>query len=47
MPRKLNDFVNNDDIYGKLAAHDRDENSPIRCLEEMINEAESLRKCIN
>lgn len=44
LPRKKGDFENNDDIYDKLASHDRDNNTPLRSLEERSKEAAELRK---
>lgn len=43
LPRKPGDFARNDDVYEKLAKHDRDENmDPIRSVEEMTSEATLL-----
>ncbi|XP_050303135.1 nitrilase and fragile histidine triad fusion protein NitFhit [Anthonomus grandis grandis] len=45
LPRKENDFSNNDDIYLHLAKHDTaDESKLIRTLAEQIDEASVLRK---
>lgn len=45
LPRKEGDFANNDDIYLRLARHDKEANShPIRSREEQIEEAQLLRK---
>lgn len=44
LPRKSNDFENNDDIYEQLAKHDRDLNQKPRELSEMIAEAKFLKK---
>ncbi|XP_072391759.1 nitrilase and fragile histidine triad fusion protein NitFhit [Diabrotica undecimpunctata] len=44
LPRKLNDFKQNDDIYWELAKHDSEENvQSIRSIEEMSEEARKLR----
>lgn len=44
LPRKQGDFERNDDIYEKLAMHDKDSNpQPLRSLEEMSKEAAVLR----
>ncbi|KAL3265966.1 hypothetical protein HHI36_010154 [Cryptolaemus montrouzieri] len=44
LPRKLNDFDNNDDIYHKLASHDKNDDSmKNRDLSDMIEEAQLLR----
>lgn len=45
LPRKQGDFEQNDEIYERLAMHDRDSNpQPLRDLEEMSKEATVLRK---
>lgn len=45
LPRKAGDFERNDDVYEKLAMHDRDANpEPLRSTEEMTQEADLLRK---
>lgn len=45
LPRKPGDFENNDDIYEKLAKHDKEENvQPLRSVEEMTEEAKNLRQ---
>ncbi|KAK5644244.1 hypothetical protein RI129_008089 [Pyrocoelia pectoralis] len=46
LPRKAGDFKQNDDIYLELAKHDRDDEKPIRGVEEMTIEADMLRGCI-
>lgn len=48
LPRRKGDFPRNDDIYDKLAKHDRDDNpDPIRSVEEMSAEADMLRPYFN
>jgi diadenosine tetraphosphate (Ap4A) HIT family hydrolase len=45
LPRHPNDFDHNDEVYDKLAKHDRDNNpEPRRSDEEMSKEAKILRK---
>ncbi|XP_975421.2 nitrilase and fragile histidine triad fusion protein NitFhit isoform X1 [Tribolium castaneum] len=45
LPRKPNDFEVNDEIYDRLAKHDREESQePLRNVTEMSQEADTLRK---
>lgn len=45
LPRKVSDFKRNDDIYEKLASHDKDHsNVKDRDLSQMTEEAQELRK---
>ncbi|KAJ8982346.1 hypothetical protein NQ317_013096 [Molorchus minor] len=45
LPRKLGDFNQNDDVYGHLAKHDKEDNpQPLRDPQEMAKEARRLRK---
>lgn len=44
LPRKPGDFEVNDEIYDRLAKHDRGDAQPLRSLEEMSAEAEMLRR---
>lgn len=45
LPRRANDFKRNDDIYERLASHDRDDSTvKDRDLSEMTAEAQELRK---
>jgi deaminated glutathione amidase len=46
MPRKPNDFENNDEIYIELNKHDKDIEKPRRPISEMIEEAEIYRKLL-
>ncbi|RZC34649.1 HIT domain containing protein [Asbolus verrucosus] len=44
LPRQPHDFARNDEIYDKLAQHDRENNpEPIRSIAEMSEEAQRLR----
>ena len=42
IPRRKNDFENNDDIYSELEKHDKDGRAG-RTLEDMKKEAQLLR----
>lgn len=45
LPRKPDDFEVNDEVYDRLAKHDREESQePLRNITEMCAEAEILRK---
>lgn len=43
LPRKPGDFTNNDNVYVKLQEHDKDDKKPKRSVEEMAEEARTLR----
>lgn len=44
LPRKRDDFANNDDVYSKLSNHDKGSNIQWRSFEEMAAEAHLLRE---
>lgn len=46
LPRKTNDFAENDEIYDKLGTHDKGENIEWRDESDMSSECKNIRKYI-